>query len=111
MTDVSGEVKERLDKHSARINEHRDRLIRAETKIEGIEDQVGRISDNVVNLQAQQAENHKETTTQLGQIHSELGKDAGRREGIKTLRGVHLAYGGMMLTALALLARIAWAFM
>lgn len=107
MVDVSGEFKDRLDKHSDRINDNHDRLIRVETRVEGVEGQMSRISDNLSALQTQQAENHKETTSQLNVIHRSLGEDSGRRAGAQDSRAVHLGYGTLGLAALVFLAKIA----
>lgn len=107
MTDVSGDFKERLDKHSDRINETHDRLIRTETRVDGVEGQVSRISDSLTALQAQQTENHKETTEQLRVIHGSLGEDKGRRAGAETSRAIHLGYGTLGLACLVFLAKIA----
>lgn len=104
---MSGGFKERLDEHSDRISDNHDRLVRAETRLEGVEGQMSRISDNLSSLQAQQSENHKETTTQLATIHRSLGEDSGRRAGAQDSRTVHLGYGTLALAVMVFLAKIA----
>lgn len=104
---MSGDTKERLDKHSDRINDNHDRLVRVETRVDGVEGQMSRISDSLTALQTQHTENHRETTTQLSVIHQKLGEDSGRRAGVQDSRAVHLGYGTLGLAAMVFLAKIA----
>lgn len=96
----------RMDGHRDEIRDLDRRTTRVETRVDGVESQVGHISDTLSSLTAQHNANHGETTRQLQLISGQIGEQRGQNTARNSSFSKGIALAGLALSGIVGLAGI-----